>query len=74
MKRLYRTKNERMLGDVCGGIGRALDVDPTVIRLVWVLLTLVSLGTGILLYLIAWILIPEEGTGGDGESGLGLSE
>jgi phage shock protein PspC (stress-responsive transcriptional regulator) len=74
MKRLYRTKNERMLGGVCGGIGRALDIDPTVIRLVWVLLTLVSLGTGILFYIIAWILIPEEGTGGDGDLGQGLVE
>jgi phage shock protein PspC (stress-responsive transcriptional regulator) len=49
-----------MLGGVCTGIGSHLDIDPTVVRLVWVALTLLSLGTGILVYLIAWVLIPEE--------------
>lgn len=61
MKRLYRSKKERMLGGVCGGLGEHLDVDPTVIRLVWAVITLLSLGTGLLIYLVAWILIPEEG-------------
>jgi phage shock protein C len=59
MKRLFRSKNNRILGGVCGGIGEYSDIDPAVIRLVWVLFTLVSFGTGILLYLIAWIIIPE---------------
>jgi phage shock protein PspC (stress-responsive transcriptional regulator) len=49
-----------MLGGVCAGIGAHLDVDPTVIRLVWAALTLLSLGTGLIVYLIAWVLIPEE--------------
>jgi len=49
-----------MLGGVCAGIGIHLDTDPTVIRLIWAALTLLSLGTGILVYLIAWFLIPEE--------------
>ncbi len=61
MKRLYRSKTERMLGGVCGGLGEHFDVDPTVVRLIWVLVTLISLGTGLLLYLIAWIIIPDEG-------------
>jgi len=61
MKRLYRSKKERMLGGVCGGLGEHLDVDPTVIRLVWAVIPLLSLGTGLLIYLVAWILIPEEG-------------
>jgi len=60
MNRLYRPINGRMFGGVCAGIGIHLDVDPTVIRLVWVALSLLSLGTGILVYLAAWILIPEE--------------
>ena len=60
MKRLFRSKNNRILGGVCGGIGEYSDIDPVVIRLVWVLFTLVSFGTGILLYLIAWIIIPER--------------
>ncbi len=47
MKRLYRSNKDRMLGGVCAGLGEHLDVDPTVIRLVWVILTAVSMGTGI---------------------------
>ena len=50
-----------MLGGVCGGLGEHLDVDPTVIRLVWAVIALLSLGTGLLIYLIAWLIIPEEG-------------
>ena len=66
MKRLYRSKTQRILGGVCGGIGEHLDVDPTVIRIVWAVLTLVSVGIGIIAYIIAWILISEEGTFDDG--------
>jgi phage shock protein PspC (stress-responsive transcriptional regulator) len=61
MKRLYRSKNGRILGGVCAGLGEHLDVDPTVIRLIWAVITVISLGTGLLVYLIAWIIIPEEG-------------
>lgn len=60
MKRLYRSRNERVLGGICGGLGEYLDLDPVVIRLVWIALTLVSFGTGILVYLIAWLAIPEQ--------------
>jgi phage shock protein C len=64
MKRLYRSTKDRMLGGVCAGLGEHLDVDPTVIRLVWVILTAVSMGTGIIVYILAWIIIPEEDTAG----------
>jgi phage shock protein C len=60
MKRLYRLKHERILGGVCAGLGEHLNVDPTVIRLIWVAVTLLSLGTGLVIYIIAWIIIPEE--------------
>jgi phage shock protein C len=60
MKRLYRSKNERILGGVCAGLGEHFDIDPTVIRLVWAVITVLSIGTGVLVYIIAWILIPEE--------------
>jgi phage shock protein C len=63
MKRLYRSKKERMLGGVCAGLGEHLDIDPTVIRLIWAVVTVLSLGTGIVVYILAWILIPEEDTG-----------
>ena len=49
-----------MLGGVCGGLGKHLDVDPTIIRVIWAVVTLLTIGTGILVYVIAWVLIPEE--------------
>jgi phage shock protein PspC (stress-responsive transcriptional regulator) len=60
MKRLYRSRKETMLGGVCGGLGEHIDVDPTIIRLVWAVVTVLSVGMGILIYLIAWIIIPES--------------
>jgi phage shock protein C len=60
MKTLNRPKTGRMIAGVCAGIGEHLDIDPTVVRLIWAALTLLSLGTGILVYIIAWILIPES--------------
>jgi phage shock protein PspC (stress-responsive transcriptional regulator) len=60
MKQLVRPQKGRMIAGVCAGIGNHVDIDPTVIRLIWVVLTLFSLGTGIIVYLAAWILIPEE--------------
>jgi phage shock protein PspC (stress-responsive transcriptional regulator) len=66
MQRLYRSKKERILGGVCAGLGEHLDVDPTVIRLIWAVVTLLSFGTGIIVYILAWIIIPEDDTGGAG--------
>lgn len=59
-KRLFRSTKDRMIGGVCGGIAEYLDMDPTVIRLLWVLFTLMG-GAGVIAYIIAWIIIPEEG-------------
>lgn len=58
-KRLYRSKKSRILGGVCGGIAEYFDVDPTLIRLAWILFTL-AYGAGIIAYIIAWIIIPEK--------------
>ncbi len=60
IKRLYRSGKDKILGGVCGGIAEYLDIDPVVIRLLWVVGTLVSIGTGILIYIIAWIIIPRN--------------
>jgi phage shock protein C len=60
MKRLYRSRKEKMLGGVCGGLGEHIDVDPTIIRLAWAVVTVLSVGMGILIYLIARIIIPES--------------
>ncbi len=57
--RLYRSGNKKILGGVCGGIAEYLKVDPVLIRLFWVALTLMW-GTGIILYIIAWIVIPRN--------------
>jgi phage shock protein PspC (stress-responsive transcriptional regulator) len=58
-KRLYRTGEEKILGGVCGGIAEYLEVDPVLIRLLWVAISLVY-GSGLLLYIIAWIIIPRN--------------
>ena len=49
-----------MLGGVCGGLGEHIDVDPTVIRLVWAVVTILSVGFGLSSTFVAWILIPES--------------
>ena len=56
-KRLHRSRTEKMIAGVCGGIAEYLDMDPTLVRLVWVLVALLA-GTGILLYLILWVIMP----------------
>jgi len=60
MKRLYRSRTSRILGGICGGIGIYFDTDPNIIRIVLVILTLLSIGVGVIAYIVAWILIPEE--------------
>ncbi|SDF36408.1 Phage shock protein PspC (stress-responsive transcriptional regulator) [Methanolobus vulcani] len=59
-KELRRSKEDRILAGVCSGIGLYTEVDPVLIRLIWAVGTFFSLGTGILIYIIAWIIIPEE--------------
>jgi phage shock protein C len=58
-KRLTRSREDRMLAGVCGGIADYLDVDPTIVRLVAVLLGIFSAGTALIGYIIAAIIIPE---------------
>ncbi|WP_099470142.1 PspC domain-containing protein [Konateibacter massiliensis] len=57
-KKLYRSRTNRFICGVCGGIGEYLNIDPTIIRLLLVLLAFT--GTGILAYFIAAIIIPDE--------------
>jgi len=61
-KKLYRSRQQKMLSGVCGGLGAYLNVDPTIIRLVWVLLSIFfSLGFGgLIAYIICALIIPEE--------------
>jgi phage shock protein PspC (stress-responsive transcriptional regulator) len=60
IKTLRRSRSDRMLSGVCGGAGKMLGIDPVILRLAFVALTLLGVGTGALLYLIAWVMIPEE--------------
>jgi phage shock protein PspC (stress-responsive transcriptional regulator) len=59
-KRLYRSSKNKVLGGVCGGLAEYFNVDPIIIRIIWVVLIFLSRGTGILAYLIAWIIIPKK--------------
>lgn len=59
-KRLYRSTTDRMFAGVCGGIGEYLDVDPTLVRLVFVALTLLSSGSGLVIYVILMLIVPER--------------
>ena len=60
-KKLLRSRKNKVIAGVCSGIGKYFDVDPVVIRLLWVVLTIFSgFFMGILAYIIAWIIIPEE--------------
>lgn len=58
MKRLFRSKKEKMLGGICGGLGEYLDVDPTLLRLLLVILVVFSWGMFLLIYIVAWIIVP----------------
>jgi len=58
-KKLFRSKKNRMIAGVCGGIAEYLEIDPTVVRLIWVLLVFLSFGAAIIAYIIAWIIVPE---------------
>lgn len=58
-KRLYRIESGKMLAGVCGGIAEYFDIDPTLVRALWVLFCILG-GSGILLYIILAVLIPSE--------------
>ena len=57
-KRLYKSSTDKKVCGVCGGIANYFDVDPTVIRLIWVIFTLVG-GSGLIAYIIAAIIMPD---------------
>ncbi|MCK4302281.1 MAG: PspC domain-containing protein [candidate division Zixibacteria bacterium] len=58
MKRLYRSIRNRKIAGVCGGLGEYFDIDPTLMRLLAVVLFLAGGGGG-LAYIVAWIIVPE---------------
>lgn len=58
-KKLYRSKTNKQICGVCGGLAEYLNMDPTVARLIWVLVTLFA-GAGLLAYIICALVIPEK--------------
>ena len=58
-KKLYRTRANKVLAGVCSGVGVYFNIDPVIVRLLWVIFTFAG-GAGLLAYIIAWIIIPEE--------------
>lgn len=58
-KRLYRSSANKKLAGVCGGLGEYLDIDPTIVRLIWCVAT-VCYGFGLLAYLIAALIMPND--------------
>ena len=57
--RLYRSRRKRVIGGVAAGLGEYMNLDPVIIRVIFVLITIFN-GLGIILYVILWIIVPEE--------------
>ncbi len=61
MKKLYRSRTDRRISGVCGGIAQLLNCDVTIIRLVWVIVSIFSASVpGLLIYIVCALVIPEE--------------
>lgn len=67
--KLYRSRTDKMLGGVCGGLGAYLGIDSTLVRIFFVLLALPGAGIGFALYIILWLILPYAGEGTMGSSG-----
>jgi phage shock protein C len=60
VKKLRRSRSDKMLAGVCGGLAKMIGVDAAILRIILVAATLLGFGTGAILYVAAWILMPEE--------------
>jgi phage shock protein C len=59
-ERLYRSRDDAVIGGVAGGVAKALDLDPSIVRVVWVLLAFLTGGVAGLVYLVMLIVVPQE--------------
>ncbi len=57
--KIYLSQTDKKIAGVCGGVGEFLDVDSTIVRVVFILLTFLG-GFGLLLYLIMWLVVPRK--------------
>lgn len=60
MKKLYLSDTNKKIGGVCGGIGEYFNLDPMLVRIVFILVTLLSFGLGIVAYILMWMVIPKK--------------
>ncbi|MGM0603099.1 MAG: PspC domain-containing protein [Bacillota bacterium] len=60
MKRLYRSRKEKKIGGVCGGVAEYFEVDPTLVRLAAIIFIFATGGGGLIAYFIAWAIIPDR--------------
>jgi phage shock protein C len=60
VRRLYRSRTDRMIGGVCGGIAEYSNLDPTLVRVLFILLAFITGGATLLAYPILWIVVPEQ--------------
>jgi len=58
--KLRRSRSDRMVAGVCGGIARMFNMDAALVRILLVAATLLGFGTGAIIYLVAWAIVPEE--------------
>jgi phage shock protein PspC (stress-responsive transcriptional regulator) len=59
-KKLYRSSSGKKLAGVCAGMSDYFELDVTIIRLLWVAAIIFGFGSGIILYLLCWLIIPEQ--------------
>ncbi len=60
MKKLYLSSTDRKIAGVCGGLGEYFDRDPTLFRILFILIAILSLGLGIIAYILMWMIIPRS--------------
>ncbi len=60
MKKLYLSRTDRKIGGVCGGLGEYFEKDSTLFRVIFVLISVLSAGLGIIAYLAMWMIIPRK--------------
>lgn len=58
-KKLYRSFQDRKIAGVCGGLGKYFNIDPTIVRVIFLVLFICG-GSGLLLYLLLWLIVPDE--------------
>ncbi len=59
-RRLYRSRSDKMMGGVCGGLANYFGIDSTLIRLIFAILFIVGVGSPALIYLVLWIVMRQE--------------